>query len=555
MSVGNWQADGDLFLGSNVSAAATTGLIVFAVAQNYNGEATITAGDVLFGDNSADKANMLWDKSAGTLLFRGGTTMQVSVDTTGALLAGGGKVTLDAAGITLVDNAGIIYYGATTFIHILASSGVGGQENIFFGTSAGNRTMTAAAIVNIGIGTNALNDNTTGKYNTAVGTNSLLKSTEGDANVAVGLESLSANTTGSNNVAIGRSALTRVTTGSSNVALGFAAGAYETGSNKLFIDNDTRSSEADGRIKALIYGVFAAASADQRLTFNAGIVSVNGGLHVGGTSDPGAGNILLTGNITLADGKTIGQAAGPLLTFDDTNNYLEITGCNVGIGTAAPGVKLDIVDSTAGDSVVLKIGSSGTVGEIGKSRGIAIYGEPTDAITLVELTKLYSVWAGGGGDVTSRRFTITNPADGTDLLSLRTGNVGIGTTSPGYMLDLKQKDWAGDIAQLQLQYANYGYILGGGLKQSEGAYFSLTENNDGTLTERVRVDTNGNVGIGTTGPTALLDVNSNILRLRTAKTPTHTGAGNVGDICWDSSYIYVCYEANHWLRAPWGAHW
>jgi len=37
-------------------------------------------------------------------------------------------------------------------------------------------------------------------------------------------------------------------------------------------------------------------------------------------------------NVILADGGTIGQPAGPLITFDDTNNYLEITGCNVLIG-------------------------------------------------------------------------------------------------------------------------------------------------------------------------------------------------------------------------------
>ena len=40
--------------------------------------------------------------------------------------------------------------------------------------------------------------------------------------------------------------------------------------------------------------------------------------------------------LIIADGGTIGQAAGPLLTFDDTNNYLEITGCKVGINVATP---------------------------------------------------------------------------------------------------------------------------------------------------------------------------------------------------------------------------
>ena len=36
--------------------------------------------------------------------------------------------------------------------------------------------------------------------------------------------------------------------------------------------------------------------------------------------------------IIIADGGTIGQAAGPLLTFDDTGNTLTISGCDVGIG-------------------------------------------------------------------------------------------------------------------------------------------------------------------------------------------------------------------------------
>lgn len=51
-------------------------------------------------------------------------------------------------------------------------------------------------------------------------------------------------------------------------------------------------------------------------------------------------------NIKMADGATIGQAAGPLITFDDTNNYLEIMGCNVGIGVTDPDVKLEVFGST-----------------------------------------------------------------------------------------------------------------------------------------------------------------------------------------------------------------
>jgi hypothetical protein len=57
-------------------------------------------------------------------------------------------------------------------------------------------------------------------------------------------------------------------------------------------------------------------------------------------------------------------------------------------------------------------------------------------------------------------------------------------------------------------------------------------------------------GVMTHAPTAPLDVNGDIIRLRTAKTPSTAGAtGNAGDICWDSSYIYVCVAANTWKRA------
>ena len=61
----------------------------------------------------------------------------------------------------------------------------------------------------------------------------------------------------------------------------------------------------------------------------------------------------------------------------------------------------------------------------------------------------------------------------------------------------------------------------------------------------------GNIGIGT-GNTAIegaLDINSNLFRLRTAKTPSSaTDTGVTGQICWDASYFYVCTGTNTWRR-------
>lgn len=61
---------------------------------------------------------------------------------------------------------------------------------------------------------------------------------------------------------------------------------------------------------------------------------------------------------------------------------------------------------------------------------------------------------------------------------------------------------------------------------------------------------NNLLGIGTSSPTASLDINSNLFRLRSNKTPaSSTASGNIGDICWDSSYIYVCVGNNSWKRS------
>jgi hypothetical protein len=77
--------DGDAFFGSNLAAPATTALAVFANAQTYNYEG-IGEGDLLLGDNSANKANLLWDKSTGELKFRTGQTAKVKIDTSGRLV-------------------------------------------------------------------------------------------------------------------------------------------------------------------------------------------------------------------------------------------------------------------------------------------------------------------------------------------------------------------------------------------------------------------------------------------------------------------------------------
>ena len=102
-TVGAWQIDGDVFFGTNVNNPPSgVTIAIFNAAQTYNGE-SMGVGDMLFGDNSANKASMLWDASAGTLYFRGGNprTNQVYIGTDGYLYAGNGSVKIGSAGHTI----------------------------------------------------------------------------------------------------------------------------------------------------------------------------------------------------------------------------------------------------------------------------------------------------------------------------------------------------------------------------------------------------------------------------------------------------------------------
>jgi hypothetical protein len=108
---------------------------------------------------------------------------------------------------------------------------------------------------------------TTGTTNTLIGGSAGGYLIDGSWNVVVGQNAFHSDH-GNYNTIIGWSAQ-HAHGGDGNVIIGCKAGYYETGSNKFFIDNAQRADEADGRIKALLYGVFDALTANQRLSINA----------------------------------------------------------------------------------------------------------------------------------------------------------------------------------------------------------------------------------------------------------------------------------------------
>jgi hypothetical protein len=126
------------------------------------------------------------------------------------------------------------------------------------------------------------------------------------------------------------------------------------------------------------------------------------------------------------------------------------------------------------------------------------------------------------------------------------GRVGIGTSSPGCVLDVNVPN-SGTPTMLALSNSGGGYA-----DVAEFDYDATNSPNPLTLSlkhSRPFVISGGSLGIACTDPQVKLDVNDNSIRIRTAKTPTTSSApGTQGQIAWDNNYLYVCVTTNGWKR-------
>jgi hypothetical protein len=124
-----------------------------------------------------------------------------------------------------------------------------GISNIFLGFQSGYYNTTG--IQNSFFGTQAGFSNTTGYNNIFLGTGAGQFNTEGSNNVFIGMQTGNKNTLGGFNTSLGYLAGFSNQTGNSNIFLGNMAGYYETGSNKLYIENTPSDKN-----NALVYGEF-----------------------------------------------------------------------------------------------------------------------------------------------------------------------------------------------------------------------------------------------------------------------------------------------------------
>jgi hypothetical protein len=222
----------------------------------------------------------------------------------------------------------------------------------------------------------------------------------------------------------------------------------------------------------------------------------------------------------------VGVANAGFVIRDETNgvNRLAIDGAgNVGIGTNSPTAKLVV----SGGGMAVQGNGYPTTGA-----GWEFYTDTTTGSWAQSFSRTSSAWLDANWNALTHKFS-TSGAERVRIDS--SGNVGIGTSSPSTYKDSQgtifvtgsSPNWAtiqsrgdgpsgagnyvsygGSYSTNPINGARIGLAASGGSGQ-QGQILFYTKNLDDNSTqpvERVRIDTNGNVGIGTISPTNKLHV-------------------------------------------------
>jgi hypothetical protein len=477
------------------------------------------------------------------------TTIPLVVNSIASTTANLTEFQVDGAKKLEVTKDGFLNQNGTRLFHQ-----TGGTTNTFFGNQSGS--LTASGTNNNAFGLLSLSALTSGSNNVSIGSTSGLFITSGGSNTAIGFSSGRSITTGGTNVFVGRDAGftgawgTQLATATNSTGIGYQAVTDK--SNQMVFGNASVSEYLFGRGNASKMIINTPISTTQlglevsnatintsttlfnrngTLTDNRGVVSSFIHNLPSGQMVDGFGSTLV---FSVRDQDAVINEIGQLGTWrsgaDNSGRMVFLTNNagtmsekmtilpdgKVGIGTASPASQLSVVTSSNADGIQIRR-NSGTTNDfttlsfavstgVSAESGAEIRGVRTNRATSSD---------------TDLRFVTRSSNTNAERMTIRDdGNVGIGTSSPGTKLtldsgDLRIQSLKSTNATIQsivfrntnstgFDVANIKGITGANI--FEGVLAFDTKDSGGTMNERMRILSNGNVGIGTSNPADTLHI-------------------------------------------------
>jgi hypothetical protein len=247
-------------------------------------------------------------------------------------------------------------------------------------------------------------------------------------------------------------------------------------------------------------------------------------------SDGTNGQVLTTdGSGTLSFSTISGYTDSDVETYLNTSEiYTDPTNNTLGIGSSSPTVALEVHKSVS--DVLLELKNTSTAGYSGlhlRSHSDILVGHLgyANASAAALADKVFF------GSISATPVVFTT-ADTERMRIDSSGNVGIGTSSPASILEVRPTNNVNLLvdntgSELQLTSGTNGGTYGITANHRAATHKFLTDGGSGTFTERMRIDSSGNVGIGTIPPNAnaKLDVNGVIRLYNASSDPTAVAGG------------------------------
>ncbi len=370
-----------------------------------------TAGDIIYGGTGGTPTR--YGIGAGnTVLTSSGSAPQWSTNiAVGALPTGGNwDITTDltietptlfigAIGGSYPGRVGI---GTTTPNNTIQVKNLINFNDSIYGTFLGYQAGAGTTgSYNTALGYQALYSNTTGGYNTALGSYALYTNT-GTGNIALGYSALYSNTV-SLNMALGVSAGSNNTSGTPNTYIGYAAGYYnQTGVNNTIIGYNAGGYGA-GAVNSFSYNTIIGDSAGYKLTigtYNTAIGYQALYSNTAGNFNVALGQQALLGNTTGSNNIAIGYQALSANTGSNNIGLGYIAGNNISTGAnnIIIGYDIDAPSATANSqlsigNLIFATGGFGTGTTVGTGNvgiGTATPGQTLDVAGIIKGTGFYT---------------------------------------------------------------------------------------------------------------------------------------------------------------------